>query len=104
MIEQLEDAFKAMNATSEMMGTYEKRKLGRTEIGGVTVSTAYTTDMGYETAILDKSGVYPVERYATKELAAEGHENWCKKIPNLTEIRELGYGSLADEKTVKITR
>lgn len=98
----IKDVLKVMDAIESMKGNLEERKLGRTEIGKITVSTVYTPDMGYETAILDSNGVYPVERYTSKELASKGHEVWVEKAPTLTEVTQLGYGSLADEETVKL--
>ena len=58
---------------------YESRKVARdTSKCGIIVSTAYTSDEGFETALLDDSEVYPVERYETKEQAKKGHENWLE--------------------------
>lgn len=105
MLEQIEDALKAMKASESMMGNYEDRKLGRTEVGKLIVSTAYTPDMGYETAILQKgTGVHPVERYTSKDLAELGHEKWVNDLPNLKEIKELGYYSLAEESIIKLNQ
>ena len=62
-----------------MLGNYEDRMVGRTELdNGLCVSTAYTTDNGYETAILTEEEVYPVERYGFngKGEAVAGHERW----------------------------
>jgi hypothetical protein len=64
--------------TAAMVNTYEERKLGRETLdNGLIVSTAYTTDEGYETGIFStKMPVSPVERYSTKELAEIGHSKW----------------------------
>ncbi len=56
---------------------YKSRCIGKTEIDGLVVSTAWTSDEGYETAILDAPGVHPVERYEGKKEALVGHEKWC---------------------------
>src|SRR5258706_3732403 len=72
------------------LDNYEKRKIGRTDIGRLGISTVYTSDEGYETAILDADGTHPVERYPTKEAAILGHKKWCKKAKTLTKIIKLG--------------
>jgi hypothetical protein len=62
-------------------GNYNARKVGRLEReenGGIGVSTAYTSDEGYETALLDANGAHPVERYKDEEKALLGHEKWVK--------------------------
>lgn len=59
------------------IGNYEDRKIGRdTSESGIDVSTAYTSDEGYETALLDSNGVHPVERYGTRQDAEDGHKKW----------------------------
>lgn len=64
--------------TIAMQGTYETRKVENTELtNGLIVSTAFTTDEGYETAIFSSIlEVAPVERYSTREEAVEGHKKW----------------------------
>lgn len=93
-----------MNACVSMDGNYENRKLGRTEVGTLTVSTAYTTDCGYETAIIDKNGVHPVERYDSKAEAELGHEKWCKEAETVTEVIKLGWGDWVDDEKITIER
>lgn len=84
---------------------FEERKVNRTEINGLIVSTVLTSDEGYETAILDANGTHPVERYATKEHANEGHTKWCKKVPSLTEITKLGWlDGLVEEQQIRLAR
>ena len=82
---------------------YEDRKLGRTTVDGVTISTAYTSDMGYETAVID-ADVHPVERYETRQKAEEGHAKWVKNIVGMKQITELGYGDVVDERVVTLVR
>ena len=82
---------------------YEQRKVGKDEVMGLTVSTAFTSDMGYETAILDKSSVYPVERYESKEDAIQGHIRWMEEAVNLKEVEMLGYTS-SNKTTKKVIR
>lgn len=50
----------------------------RTKINGLIVSTIFTPDMGWETAVVDAVRACPVERYCSEEQAAEGHERWCR--------------------------
>ena len=72
------------------IGNYELRKIGRdTSDSGIEVSTAYTSDEGYETALLDKNGVHPVERYDNRKTAEQGHKKW------------LEFANTANGKTVK---
>lgn len=85
-------------------GNYEQRKIGKVRINGLEVSTAYTSDMGYETAIIDANGVHPVERYNTKNKAEEGHKKWIDKANSLQSIIELGWGKLTDNKKIPVQR
>lgn len=88
------------------MFNYEERKIGRTEIGGLTVSTAHTSDEGYETALIDKNGVHPVARYADKGLAEAGHEAWvktAKKLKSGAQVIKLGgFGGLVEDKSITL--
>lgn len=69
-----------------------ERTVSRTTVGPFTVSTVYARDVKcYETAILDKNGAHPVERYPTRDDAECGHEKWCMLAPTLTEVTEIGH-------------
>lgn len=83
---------------------YEQRCVGRTEVNGLEVSTAYTSDEGYETALLDANGAHPVERYETKSLAEKGHDKWCKKAKTIKSVVKLGWLGLVDDKKIKLIR
>lgn len=84
---------------------YDDRKVEGTDVNGLTVSTVYTTDEGYETAIIDLKEIYPVERYENKDDAETGHWKWCEKAKTLSEIVCLeGFGGLVPEKTVTLVR
>ncbi len=72
-------------------GNYESRMVGRTEVSGLIVSTCFTSDCGYETAILDKVGAHPVERYTTKEDSLIGHSKWCEIAKTAKTIVELAW-------------
>jgi len=83
------------------VGNYNDRKLGRhTSDSGIEVSTAFTYDEGYETALIDKNGVHVVERYKDKETALEGHTKWMKfadtgvgEVVTCLGTTELGLGT-----------
>jgi hypothetical protein len=70
---------------------------------GIGVSTIDSSDLGFETAILDGSGAHPVERYDTLEQAKAGHAKWVKKAKaGLKHIVKLGYGDLIGSKKMKL--
>lgn len=72
---------------------------------GLIVSTIDSHDLGYETALMDKSNTFVVERYDSEEEARVGHSNWVKKCEDGIEtITTLGYKSLVDEKNVPLER
>lgn len=83
---------------------YEQRKVGKTEVNGLQVSTAYSSDEGYETALIDADGVHPVERYKSKEDAVSGHEKWCKKAKKIKTCTKLGWGGLVDDTEITLQR
>jgi hypothetical protein len=95
-----------IKATTDMMinNDYDNRKVDKIERNGLILSTVYTTDQGYESAIIDSLNVYPVERYKSKEDAINGHKKWDKKLDKLEEITCLGYDDLVDEKQVTLKR
>ncbi|ATW62713.1 hypothetical protein SCBWM1_gp29 [Synechococcus phage S-CBWM1] len=70
--------FKVMS----MAGNYDIRKVDRTTLpNGVEVSTCYTNDYGYETALLNTKGdVFPVERYGydLNDSVHAGHDRWVE--------------------------
>ena len=96
---------KAMDALMKVVdrsecNPYSARVLNRDDIVGFTVSTAWTTDEGYETAIIDRSGVQPVERYPDKKSAMTGHLKWCEFIRDGSrEIVRIGglAGTIPDK-------
>jgi hypothetical protein len=64
---------------------YKSEVGGKDEVGDYTVSTVNTIDAGWETAIWKGNGeIVVVARYATKEEALQGHQDWievCKLNP-----------------------
>ena len=88
------------------VGNYDSRKVGRDEINGFTISTAFTSDEGYETAIIDSNGVHPVERYERLNDAEEGHKRWYNKMkdPPKTVTELGGLGGLVDSKETELCK
>ena len=60
--------------------------IGRDTVGDYTIDTCYTIDQGWETAVWKGNNpMIIVDRYASKEDAQKGHENWreiCKLNPS----------------------
>ncbi len=93
-------------------GNYEDRKVCEKvkpeDNDGIGVSTAYTSDEGFETALLDGAKIYPVERYKTQAEAILGHQKWTERSKTLKTVICLGglNGMVSDEevtlKRVKI--
>lgn len=53
--------------------------VNRDTINDYTIDTCYTIDQGWETAVWKGSNpMIIVDRYASKEDAQKGHENWCE--------------------------
>lgn len=53
--------------------------IGRNTVGEYTIDTCYTVDQGWETAIWKGSNpMIIVGRWASKEAAQEGHNDWCE--------------------------
>ena len=103
-LELIKKLSKIMKDIVDMSGNYVDRKVGRTRIGNVVVSTCYTKDMGYETALLDTNGVHPVERYEDEAHAVLGHAKWCEKVPDLNQVVKLGHPDLgAENETIIIS-
>ena len=87
----------------ETYNSYDERKVAdKAEVNGLEISTCWSDDMGFETAISDKKDIfYPVERYETREEAIAGHEKWKEKAKTIKKITYLGYGDLIeDEETI----
>lgn len=95
-----------MNPLQGILGTLAgaSPRLDRTDVKGLTVSTVNSCDLGYETAIIDKNGTYPVERYETRDEAGRGHEKWCKDAETLATVIKLGYPDWSEDETVTLER
>lgn len=87
---------------------YETRKIARdTTNSGLEVSTVYTSDEGYETALIDKNGVHPVERYPEKRDAEKGHNKWLDFSNNYLEGQEVtelgGLDGLCEDRQIVLS-
>jgi len=104
----MRDLFKLLNIVEhaeEISNSYDVRKLvDKVRVGGLEVSTCWTDDMGYETALSDINGTHPVERYQTKEEALLGHEKWTEKAKTTEKVIKLGYGDLIEDKEITLER
>ena len=92
----MEDFLKLISAVvnaEKLVHSYEERCVGRDPVDGVVVSTAFTDDCGYETAILTKTNTRIVERYASREAAVSGHAKWIRGIVGKKTLTDVGYGS-----------
>jgi len=69
----------------------ERNTVGRAKVNGLVVSTLVTKDLGPETAILDKNGTHPVQRYCDKIEAERGHKEWVEKAKTIEKVIKLGY-------------
>ena len=84
--------------------SYDRRKVGRDDINGLTVSTCWTDDQGYETALVDSLKTYTVERYEDREEAVQGHSKWCIQAETIEQITSLGYDDITSDKEVTVVR
>lgn len=89
---------------SLLMGMSPGEHIEITELeSGLIVSTVNSLDLGPETAIIDRNGVHPVERYNSTELARDGHFQWVSKIEGgLREITKLGYMDVVEEEMITL--
>lgn len=85
------------------LGNYGARKVARTQLQGFTISTAFTSDEGFETAVLDKNGAHPVERYDDKHDAIAGHDRWTAMIEDgQRAITKLGGWGVVGDQEIKL--
>ena len=86
------------------IGNYDDRKVDRLDPednAGIGISTALTSDEGYETAVLGKE-TNPVERYASRNEAIEGHQRWVDVVTADgwdRTITKLGGWDMVDDET-----
>ncbi len=103
-----DDGLAMAKAMVDMGGNYDSRVVGRAELddnNGVGVSSCWTSDSGFETALLPQGHkIVIVERYDDREACAEGHKKWvafAADESNKTAL-DVGYGDSIDESTMPI--
>lgn len=82
-----------------LVNNYKDRVIGRVDPhdnNGIGVSTCFTPDESYETALLDAEAAHPVERYETEEDAKVGHDKWVAFASN-------GHGESITRLGLKVT-
>jgi hypothetical protein len=94
-----------LNAVSDPEATMSHGKrntIGRDKVRGMIVSTIDTKDLGPETAILDKNGAHPVERYNDRVDAERGHKMWVDKIKTESKVIKLPYPGLGESEEITL--
>ena len=82
----------------------ERNTVGRDKVNGIIVSTVNTRDLGPETAILDRNGTHPVQRYVDLVEAKQGHKEWVEKAKHIITFTELGYPGVTDDKEITLVK
>ena len=103
----LDELFRLLAHDPDIRRTYEFRKVLETTLEThLRISTAWTDDNGYETALCDVNGTHPVERYKSRNAAVVGHAKWVKFADNPANetITKLGYGSLIPDEEITLKR
>ena len=100
--EMIGELLRAVTDPKGQMEFSKRNTIGRTKVREMIVSTVVTRDLGPETAILDKNGTHPVERYNDKIEAEKGHEKWVEKIKTENKIIKLGYPGLIEEEEITL--
>lgn len=97
-------ALEALKAFGKVRSPKRKDRIGHMQVGRLTVSTVYVHDLEcYETAlVVDGMNAHPVERYDERIEAEEGHAQWIRKAPHLTEFTKLGYGDVVPPTTIRL--
>jgi hypothetical protein len=67
-------------------------RIARSKTAKITISTILLLDRIYETAIVYKELIYPVEWYTKLEDAKAGHKRWEDLAPNLKTILTSDFG------------
>ncbi len=99
-----EEGLEMLLDTSERMLQGPKEVVGKDVTSGLVVSTVLTSDVGYETAIVDKQGAHPVQRYENRDAAVQGHGQWVARAHELVSIKKLGWGSIVENEIVTLMR
>ena len=69
----------------------------------IIVSTVKTSDMGFETALIDLLCVIPVERYESHEAAEAGHNKWLEFAHTGGGKEVLKLGKWAEDEMVTLS-
>ncbi len=96
-----------MSIIDMLVKEYNQRKVCRTNLGnGLEVSTAWTDDEGFETAVIDGGNdryISPVERYPDRDSALRGHLVWCRELMPGDVVTMLGgFGGLIDSREITL--
>lgn len=83
-MEIMEQILSMLCATQLDRDNYNDRKVAEQVKleNGLKISSCYTSDRGYETAIGYNDEWYPVERYADKDDCVQGHSKWTEWAKN----------------------
>lgn len=91
--------------TSQLQGQAQSKPMARDYVDGLVIDTCQTSDLGYETAIMDEVGAHPVARYETGPMAMKGHAWWCKWADEgHRTVHRLGYPGLIEDADIRIVR
>ena len=93
-----------MGTLNAMSQPIEDRRIAFTDLGNFGVSTVLS-ELGFETALGDAGGIWPVERYPTRAEAEKGHLRWVEFARNAktgTTITMLGFPGCVLNRQVKL--
>ena len=103
----LDMVFELIKTTGDSVGAskYARRNtIGKNNVNGLIISTVVTVDLGPETAIIDKNGTHPVQRYNDKVEAEKGHAEWVEKAKTIKKVTKLGYPGITEDKEITLVR
>jgi hypothetical protein len=94
-----------MTLTSSIQGQAKSRPLARDVVDGLVIDTCQTSDLGYETAIMDETGAHPVARYEIAGMALKGHAWWTRWAgEGHKTVTKLGYPGLTPDDEIRLVR
>ncbi len=101
----MDSFFKLFNACDPTVTAfYDRRRIGRDDVNGLTVLTCRTNDQGYKTALIDSLKPHVVERYKDRDDAIIGHQQWCVRAETIEQVISLGYDDTIPDKEVVVVR
>lgn len=111
MNDALGDMLKLTGGIASALSHPPIRPCSKSVVNGLGISTVFTDDAGYETAIIDASGVAGVvERYESEADAIEGHKRWEQAAEGFNwddepiTVTEVGYGTTIEPSEVTLER